>query len=191
MNAINDMIFSTVSALESGGIILYPTDTIWGIGCDATKGDAVEKIYSIKHRDHSKSMLILCANLAMVERYVGRVEGAAKSLMLDSERPTTVILPVEGEGLADNLIASDGTIGVRVPRMDFCQRLLQSFGKPIVSTSANFSGSTSPASFADIDSALAAAVDFVVPQKYELSEQTSSSRIVKMASDGQIVVIRP
>ncbi len=191
MNAINDMIFSTVSALESGGIILYPTDTIWGIGCDATKGDAVEKIYSIKHRDHSKSMLILCANLAMVERYVGRVEGAAKSLLLDSERPTTVILPVEGEGLADNLIASDGTIGVRVPRMDFCQRLLQSFGKPIVSTSANFSGSTSPASFADIDSALAAAVDFVVPQKYELSEQTSSSRIVKMASDGQIVVIRP
>ena len=135
MNAINDMIFSTVSALESGGIILYPTDTIWGIGCDATKGDAVEKIYSIKHRDHSKSMLILCANLAMVERYVGRVEGAAKSLLLDSERPTTVILPVEGEGLADNLIASDGTIGVRVPRMDFCQRLLQSFGKPIVSTS--------------------------------------------------------
>lgn len=191
MNAINDMIFSTVSALDSGGIILYPTDTIWGIGCDATKGDAVEKIYSIKHRDHSKSMLILCANLAMVERYVGRVEGAAKSLLLDSERPTTVILPVEGEGLADNLIASDGTIGVRVPRMDFCQRLLQSFGKPIVSTSANFSGSTSPASFADIDSALAAAVDFVVPQKYELSEQTSSSRIVKMASDGQIVVIRP
>ncbi len=191
MNAINDMIFSTVSALESGGIILYPTDTIWGIGCDATKGDAVEKIYSIKHRDHSKSMLILCANLAMVERYVGRIEGAAKSLLLDSERPTTVILPVEGEGLADNLIASDGTIGVRVPRMDFCQRLLQSFGKPIVSTSANFSGSTSPASFADIDSALAAAVDFVVPQKYELSEQTSSSRIVKMASDGQIVVIRP
>jgi L-threonylcarbamoyladenylate synthase len=191
MNAINDMIFSTVSALESGGIILYPTDTIWGIGCDATKGDAVEKIYSIKHRDHSKSMLILCANLAMVERYVGRVEGAAKSLLLDSERPTTVILPVEGEGLADNLIASDGTIGVRVPRMDFCQRLLQSFGKPIVSTSANFSGSTSPASFADIDSALAAAVDFVVPQKYELSEQTSSSRIVKMTSSGQIVVIRP
>lgn len=191
MNAINDMIFSTVSALESGGIILYPTDTIWGIGCDATKGDAVEKIYSIKHRDHSKSMLILCANLAMVERYVGRVEGAAKSLLLDSERPTTVILPVEGGELADNLIASDGTIGVRVPRMDFCQRLLQSFGKPIVSTSANFSGSTSPASFADIDSALAAAVDFVVPQKYELSEQTSSSRIVKMASDGQIVVIRP
>ncbi len=191
MNAINDMIFSTVSALESGGIILYPTDTIWGIGCDATKGDAVEKIYSIKHRDHSKSMLILCANLAMVERYVGRVEGAAKSLLLDSERPTTVILPVEGGELADNLIASDGTIGVRVPRMDFCQRLLQSFGKPIVSTSANFSGSTSPASFADIDSALAAAVDFVVPQKYELSEQTSSSRIVKMTSDGQIVVIRP
>lgn len=191
MNAINDMIFSTVSALDSGGIILYPTDTIWGIGCDATKGDAVEKIYSIKHRDHSKSMLILCANLAMVERYVGRVEGAAKSLLLDSERPTTVILPVEGGELADNLIASDGTIGVRVPRMDFCQRLLQSFGKPIVSTSANFSGSTSPASFADIDSALAAAVDFVVPQKYELSEQTSSSRIVKMASDGQIVVIRP
>lgn len=191
MNAINDMIFSTVSALESGGIILYPTDTIWGIGCDATKGDAVERIYSIKHRDHSKSMLILCANLAMVERYVGRVEGAAKSLLLDSERPTTVILPVEGGELADNLIASDGTIGVRVPRMDFCQRLLQSFGKPIVSTSANFSGSTSPASFADIDSALAAAVDFVVPQKYELSEQTSSSRIVKMTSDGQIVVIRP
>ena len=85
MNAINDMIFSTVSALESGGIILYPTDTIWGIGCDATKGDAVEKIYSIKHRDHSKSMLILCANLAMVERYVGRVEGAAKSLLLETK----------------------------------------------------------------------------------------------------------
>ncbi|MCR5192469.1 MAG: threonylcarbamoyl-AMP synthase [Bacteroidales bacterium] len=191
MNAFNDVILSSVSALERGGILLYPTDTIWGVGCDATNSDAVEKIYLIKRRDHTKSMLILCSDIAMVESYVGRVGEAAKSLLIDSGRPTTVILPVEGEGLACNLIASDGTIGIRVPRMDYCQRLLHDFGRPIVSTSANFSGDPSPSSFEDIDSALVNAVDFAVPRIYESSTQTGSSRIVKLTSDAKIIVIRP
>ena len=185
-----EVINNAVNALQLGETLLYPTDTIWGIGCDATNRDAVEKIYSIKHRDHSKSMLILCADIAMVEHYVGGIGERAREILLSPDRPTTLILPNAKNMLADNLPAADGTIGVRIPQMDFCLSLLRSFGRPVVSTSANFSGSPSPASFADISPELVDCVDMCIPALFESHKGTSSSRIVKLSPDGKITVLR-
>lgn len=181
---------NVVGVLEKGGTLLYPTDTIWGIGCDATNAVAVEKIYAIKQRDHSKSMLVLCEDMVMVERYIGRVGEEAARLLLSEERPTTVILPITLSLLADNLVAMDGTIGVRIPRMEFCQGMLHDFGRPLVSTSANFSGKPSPNCFADIDEELLHRVDYCVPAEMECPTDGSSSRIVKVEPDGRIVIIR-
>ena len=128
----SSVILETVSELAQGGTILYPTDTIWGLGCDATNADAVEKIYSIKQRDHSKSMLILCSDIDMVERYVAPVSDKVGELLLGSDRPTTVIMPLCKSLLANNLAAADGTVGVRIPKMDFCQQLLRTFERPPV-----------------------------------------------------------
>ena len=183
-------VHSVVAALERGDTMLYPTDTIWGIGCDATNAAAVEKIYVIKERDHSKSMLILCRDLEMVERYVGPVDESVLDLLCSSERPTTVIMPVRHKLLAVNLVAADGTVGVRIPRMDFCQRVLDLFGRPVVSTSANLSGHPSPATYADIDAELMSRVDYCVQPEYEQKTVGQSSRIVKVLSDGSVFVIR-
>lgn len=184
------VILDTVKALAQGETILYPTDTIWGLGCDATNADAVDKIYALKQRDHSKSMLILCADIEMVCRYVSPVGNDVRDLLLYEEQPTTVIMPLKESLLALNLAAADGTIGVRIPQMDFCQQLLRRFGKPIVSTSANFSGMPSPASFADIDEALRQRVCYCVPSSMEEQIGGHSSRIVKVGDDGEVTVIR-
>lgn len=184
------VILDTVKVLAQGETILYPTDTIWGLGCDATNADAVEKIYALKQRDHSKSMLILCADIEMVCRYVSPVGNDVRDLLLYEEQPTTVIMPLKESLLAGNLSAADGTIGVRIPQMDFCQQLLRRFGKPIVSTSANFSGMPSPASFADIDEALRRRVCYCVPSSIEEQSGGHSSRIVKVVDDGEVTVIR-
>lgn len=184
------VILDTVKVLAQGETILYPTDTIWGLGCDATNADAVEKIYALKQRDHSKSMLILCADIEMVNRFVSSVGDDVRGFLLCEERPTTVIMPLKESLLALNLAAADGTIGVRIPQMDFCQQLLRRFGKPIVSTSANFSGMPSPASFADIDEALRRRVCYCVPSSIEEQSGGHSSRIVKVVDDGEVTVIR-
>ncbi len=180
-----------VASLMDGKTLLYPTDTIWGIGCDATNAAAVEKIYALKQRDHSKSMLVLCADIGMVERFVAPVDDTVRHLLLDGERPTTVILPLSRGLLAPNLTAADGTIGVRIPRMAFCLSLLKEFGRPIVSTSANLSGQPSPSCFADISDALLEAVDCCVPSRYEEHTGSVSSRILKPQPDGTIAVLRP
>jgi len=167
-NFHNDVINSAVAALNGGGTLLYPTDTIWGIGCDATNTAAVEKIYALKQRDHSKSMLILCEDIAMVERFIGRVGEEVATLLLSSGRPTTVIMPSTLDVLAGNLVAADGTIGVRIPNMLFCQGLLHALGRPIVSTSANLSGQPSPKSYSDIGADLLRRVDYCVPSSLEV-----------------------
>lgn len=189
-NCYNDVVHSAVAVLKKGGTLLYPTDTIWGIGCDASNAAAVEKIYAIKERDHNKSMLILCSDMDMVERYVGRVGEASARLLLSSDRPTTVILPLSLSRLADNLTASDGTIGVRIPRMEFCHELLRLFGRPIVSTSANLSGRPSPSGYKNIETELISRVDYCVPSAYERTTDGISSRIVKVDAVGNVVVIR-
>lgn len=198
-NFHNDVINSAVAALNGGGTMLYPTDTIWGIGCDATNTAAVEKIYALKQRDHSKSMLILCEDIAMVERFVGRVGEEVAALLLSSDRPTTVIMPSTLDVLAGNLVAADGTIGVRIPHMHFCQGLLHAFGRPIVSTSANLSGQPSPKSYSDIGAELLRRVDYCVPSSLEVPTDGKGSRILKLVHDedssgtntSHISVIRP
>lgn len=179
--------------LRRGGIILSPTDTVWGLSCDATNADAVARLYGLKRRDPSKSMLILCSDLAMVERYVGAPGAEAAALLTASERPTTVIMPAQNQHnhLAPNLLASDGTIGVRLPRVDFFEALFALFPRPLVSTSANLSGMPTPMAFSDIDHSLVAAVDQVVsPTLAPTAGVAKPSRIVKLSPDGQINIIR-
>ena len=182
---MEEVIRQTVEALQQGKTLLYPTDTIWGIGCDARRSDAVERLYSIKERDHTKSMLVL----------VPDIPGFPET---PDTRPTTFILPRErwqallGDGLADNLPAADGSLGVRVPNHTFCQEVIRRLGAPLVSTSANLSGHPSPKTYNEIEEELKRRVDFCVPPLPELlSEETRGSRIVKLNSDGTTTVIRP
>lgn len=178
-----------LKALCEGQTLLYPTDTIWGVGCDATNAQAVEKIYAIKERDHTKSMLVL-ASPAMLSPLLPT---EAADLLLRSQRPTTVILPQNMllAPLAENLPAHDGTVGVRIPNMDFCQQLLSAFGKPIVSTSANLSGHPSPASYEDIDPEILHRIDCPLPDHPDFHHpSTGSSTIVKLTPTG-IITIRP
>lgn len=182
---MNEVIRLTVDALRQGKTLLYPTDTIWGLGCDARNSDAVEKLYLLKERDRSKSMLVLLP------------EGPGIPEPPDS-RPTTFILPRErwqallGDGIAPNLPAADGSLGVRVPRHAFCQEVIRLLGAPLVSTSANLSGRPSPRNYNEIEDELRRRVDFCVPPLPELmSEETRGSRIVKLNADGSTTVIRP
>ena len=185
----DEIVQQTVDALRSGQTILYPTDTIWGIGCDARRADAVERLYSIKERDHTKSMLVL------VRR--SDVEGRSFPDAPDG-RPTTYILPegmwrpLLGTSVANNLPAADGSLGIRVPQHPFCQEVMRRLGAPLVSTSANLSGHPSPATYADIENALMARVDYCVPPLPELlSHESRGSRIVKVDADGRHTIIRP
>ena len=177
-----------LDALRSGKTLLYPTDTLWGIGCDATCVAAVERLYAIKQRDHAKSMLVL-ASPAMMRK---DLPVAVVNLLERSERPTTVVMPCEwlAVPVASNLRASDGTIGVRIPRMDFCQRLLATLQHPIVSTSANRSGEPSPKCYEEIGWSVVSAVDYCLPAEADEGGQTQASRIVKLQGDGSILVIR-
>ena len=178
------IIEQVVEALHTGKTLLYPTDTIWGIGCDARNAVAVERLYAIKERDHTKSMLVLVEN--------------EKWRMKSDERPTTFILPEEiwkkemRLDIADNLPAADGSLGIRVPNHAFCQEVIRRLGAPLVSTSANLSGHPSPKCYNEIEEDLRRRVDFCVPPIPELlSEETRGSRIVKLLPDGTQTVIRP
>lgn len=179
----------TVSALRLGKTILYPTDTIWGIGCDARNAEAVEKLYAIKERDHSKSMLVLVSDQWLKPNC---------QWITMSDRPTTYILPCElwepilGNSVAPNLPAVDGSLGIRVPKHSFCQEVINRLGAPLVSTSANLSGYPSPTSYNDIEKALIERVDFCVPPLSMFdSHVINGSRIIKIALDGSQSVIRP
>lgn len=177
-----------IDTLLKGGSILYPTDTIWGLGCDATNPSAIEKLYQIKERDHSKSMLILIADEQMLLRYFPHPSPEAIRLLLESERPTTVILPASESSLPSNLLAQDGTIGVRIPKHQFCQDLLNLLGRPVVSTSANLSGHPSPTGFQDIEEELKSRVDAIA---HNIDTQPAlPSRIVKITDAGEVLIIR-
>lgn len=185
---INEAIRLTVDALRQGKTLLYPTDTIWGIGCDARNRDAVERLYSIKERDHSKSMIVLVATHPII----------LNTLNTPTNRPTTYILPKKlwqpllGDTIADNIPAADGSLGIRVPHHAFCQEVIRRLGAPLVSTSANLSGHPSPKCYNEIEEELRRRVDFCVPPLPELlSEETRGSRIVKLLPDGTQTVIRP
>ena len=194
-----EAIQQTVEALRRGGVILYPTDTIWGIGCDARNADAVERLYAIKERDHTKSMLVLIRPEVRSRKSEANLQPPTSDLQPPtSPRPTTYILPRErwqpllGDCVAPNLPAADGTLGIRVPDHGFCQEVMHRLGAPLVSTSANLSGRPSPRTYNEIEEELRRRVDYCVPPLPDFeSHETRGSRIVKIDSDGRETVIRP
>lgn len=178
-----------VRILREGGIILYPTDTVWGLGCDATCAEAVERIYRLKRSQNKKSMLVLCSSADMVVRYVNKAPGIAFEVMSLATSPLTLILPGAG-GLAENLIPEEGTLGVRVPDHEFCQRMLRGLGRPIVSTSANISGEATPVGLQDVAREIIEGVDRVVDPRFEGKPTRKASSIVAFGEGGEVKVIR-
>jgi L-threonylcarbamoyladenylate synthase len=175
--------------VRSGGIILYPTDTVWGIGCDATCREAVNRIYEIKKRPDSKSMLVLIDSLAKLDYYVDELPPVALDLIDWSDKPLTIIYS-GARNVAPNLIAPDGTLGIRVTRESFSQALCRRLKKPLVSTSANISGQPAPANFSEISDEIIRAVDYVVDYRREETVHAKPSGIIQLGKGGLIKIIR-
>ena len=186
---IEEDVKKAVEVLRNGGVILYPTDTVWGIGCDATNEEAVRKVYEIKHRDDSKAMICLVDSEVRLQRYVRNVPEVAWDLIELSERPTTVILD-GATGLAPNLIAEDGSIAVRVTKETFSKELCYRFQKPLVSTSANISGEPAAQNYCDISEEILNAVDYVCLTRRQEHEPHRPSAIIKIAMNGEVKIIR-
>ena len=187
---MNDDIKAALEVLVKGGIILYPTDTIWGIGCDACNEAAVQRIYEIKKRIDSKSMLVLMENAALIDRYVAEVPEIAFDLIELTDKPLTIIYG-GAKNLARNLIAEDGSIGIRITFEAFSKELIRRLKRPIVFTSANISGKPSPACYEEIDQEILDAVDFVVSYRQDDTTKASPSSIIKLGRGGKIKIIRP
>jgi L-threonylcarbamoyladenylate synthase len=183
-------IVSCIEKLRNGGTILYPTDTIWGIGCDATDPVAVKKIYAIKQRPESKSMIVLLADPRDINKYVSLPQPYIFDYLQKTVRPTTIIYG-GAVGLAENLVAADGSIAIRVVKEDFCRHLIKRFGKPIVSTSANISGEKAPANFGDIAAGIRHTVDYVVQYRQTDDTPASASTVVRFNRHGEMEVLRP
>ena len=178
-----------LEVLRNGGVVLYPTDTIWGIGCDATNENAVKRIYQIKNREDSKSMIILVADERDVLQYVAAPDLAVFDFIEEQTRPTTIIFE-HAVGLPGNLVAEDGSIAIRIARDEFCKHLVKRLRRPIVSTSANISGQASPKFFAEISDELKKAVDHVVKWRQDDTTPSLPSQIIKWNNDGTRNVIR-
>ena len=200
-----EILAEAVKVLKEGGIILYPTDTIWGIGCDATNPQAVSKVYSIKKREDSKALVLLASSLDMVGRYVKDIPDIAVQLVEVNDRPMTIVYPeairgkapAEGEEpvadkhfLAYNVVAEDGSVGIRIPMVEFARQLCFKLGRPLVSTSANISGEPSPKNFKEISQEIKDAVDYTVHPSLEKESTGVSSQILKVGMKGEIEIIR-
>ncbi len=177
-----------IEILKSGGTILYPTDTIWGIGCDATNIEAIEKIFEIKKREKSKSLIILVESEKRLQDLVDVPEMAWEIIDL-SEKPVTIVYE-NPRNLPKEILADDGSIGIRLVKDDFCKKLISKLNKPLVSTSANFSGDKSPMKFSDITPEMIDLVDFAVEENREKVSQYSGSSVIKVWNDGRIKVLR-
>lgn len=184
-----DDIKKAVEVMRNGGIILYPTDTIWGIGCDATNRDAVERIYELKRRDDHKAMICLVDSDARLQRYVRNVPEVAWDLLELAEKPTTVILD-NAVNLADNLIADDGSIAMRITKEPFSKELCYRFQKPIVSTSANISGEPAAQNYMDISEEILNGVDYVCWSRRQEHKPHNPSSIIKLSENGEVKIIR-
>ena len=178
-----------VEVLRKGGVILYPTDTVWGIGCDATNAEAVARVYAIKKRDDSKAMICLVDSDVRLQRYVRNVPDVAWDLMEVADKPTTVILD-NAVNLAPNLIADDGSIAMRITREEFSKELCYRFQKPLVSTSANISGEPPAQNYKDISEEILQAVDYVCWSRRQEHKPHTPSSIIKLTSDGGVTIIR-
>lgn len=178
----------TIAVLNKGGLILYPTDTVWGIGCDATNEAAVKKVYELKRRADNKALICLVSDTRMLQRYVYEIPEAAYDIIELSSKPTTIIYD-RPMNLATNLVADDNTIAIRVASDEFCQKLIRKFKRPLVSTSANISGNPTPKSFAEISSEILKGVDYVVNLQLE-KKNTQPSSIIKIGNDAVVKIIR-
>jgi L-threonylcarbamoyladenylate synthase len=188
MNFEND-IAKCLAVLQEGGLILYPTDTVWGIGCDATNAVAVEKIYQLKNRPENKSMIVLVAEEKDILQYVAAPDLSLFDYLQTVNKPTTVVY--EGAiGLADNLIGTDGSIAIRICQDEFCRHLLKRFRKPVVSTSANISGQPTPCIFAEISEAIKEKVDYIVQYRQTDTTIAAPSAVIKWVN-GTVNVLRP
>jgi len=186
----NTDIEACLRVLESGGLILYPTDTIWGIGCDATNEDAVEKIFTLKKRIENKSLIVLIADERSLLQYVASPHIEVFDYIQGVSKPTTIIYE-NAIGLASNLLAEDGSVGIRICADEFCKHLIKRFRKPIVSTSANVSGFPPPKVFSDIDIAVKEGVDYVVHYRQDDTIPVEPSAVVKCGKDGRFTILRP
>ncbi len=188
------MIFSEdikncLTVLKNGGIILYPTDTIWGLGCDATNDKAVKKIFDIKAREESKSLLVLVNGIGMLERYVSEIPSTAGELISVTDSPLTIVYP-HGKNFAEGVRAADGSAGIRICNDDFCNELITRFRKPVVSTSANFSGNPAPFIFGEIDKEIIAKADYVVQYRQNDRHKSLPSPVIRVEKDGSFKIIR-
>lgn len=188
MEKIDQEVRKCIDVIKKGGIILYPTDTIWGIGCDATNADAVDKIYQLKKREESKAMICLVSNFKMLEHYVEEVPEMAYDILKYAKKPTTIIYdkPIR---VAENLISDDDSLGIRVVRDTFCSDLIKRMKRPLVSTSANLSGQPTPQYFDQITPQILKGVDYVV-NLHRSKKSPKPSAIIKLSNDGQVKVIR-
>jgi len=186
---MEQVVKEAVNYLKKGKTILYPTDTIWGIGCDATSFQAVEKVFKIKRRREHKSLIILVDTFDRIHNYVDKVPEITRDLIESMNTPLTIIFP-KARNLAKNVVGSDGSIAIRVTMDDFCKKVISGFGKPIVSTSANISGHTNPIVFGKISKQIIDNVDYVVTYHKDELLKTKASRIIKLEDNGEFKVIR-
>ena len=184
-----DSISQAVKVLKEGGLILYPTDTVWGIGCDATNEKAVAKVYALKHREDSKALVLLAADLDMVARYIKEIPQMAIQLVEVNDAPMTIVYP-GAMGLAHNVVAEDGSVGIRIPLQGFCTELLKRFPRPIVSTSANISGEPTAQNYCDISEEIINAVDYVCWTRRQEHKPHKPSSIIRLGLGGEVEIIR-
>ncbi|WP_289870330.1 L-threonylcarbamoyladenylate synthase [Duncaniella dubosii] len=181
---------NAVAALRRGGVILYPTDTVWGIGCDATDPAAVRRVFEIKRRADSKALITLVADVADIGRYSAVSPSTVSAIIGRSERPTTVVYP-GGCGLAPELLAEDGSVGMRVTGELVSASICRAFGKPLVSTSANISGQPATGIYCEISKEIIDAVDYVVEARRDDCSRSMPSRVIKINADGSVITLRP
>lgn len=186
---MKDQIARAVQVLRNGGLILYPTDTVWGIGCDATNAKAVDRIYALKRSVNKKSMIVLVGDVDSVGRYVNSAPAVAWDLLETATSPLTLILS-GAANVAENLVPDEGTLGVRVPDHEFCRQLLHRFGRPLVSTSANISGEPAPVDFDGIAEEIRSGVDLVVDPRFEGNPTRKPSSIIAIDESGLFKIIR-
>ena len=196
------IIQEAVKVLRDGGVILYPTDTVWGIGCDATNEQAVARVFDIKRRSEAKSLVLLACDLDMVAKYIKEIPSIAIDLVEVNDAPMTIIYP-GAQYLAPNAVAADGSVGIRIPLADeaaqpgkltagaFCRELVRRLRRPLVSTSANISGEPTPEDFSEISEEIKSAVDYVVPKPLGAGASGRSSQIIKLGLGGEVEILRP
>lgn len=191
MDTMREDVSRAVAVLRQGGLLLYPTDTIWGLGCDATRPEAVERLYALKRRETSQQMLVLMENTGWLERYVREVPDMAYQLFEVAVKPLTLVLP-GARNLAPNLTGEDGSVGIRIPQDPFCQELLRAFRKPIVSTSANLHGMPPARVYGEMAPEILAGVDYAVGwRREETVSHAAPSSVIKLGTDGTVVIVRP